>query len=125
MKQGRASVRKYGTYAVASAAAVGGLKLLQGVVKRAARHRRSKGETIQLGSHCLQCAPDHISLLSLNALAPNLVSKQRYKYVRAGCLSWPFRFKRLCSLLEKVSVARASCKDHGHWLHSRAPFKAL
>jgi hypothetical protein len=103
LKRDASLARRSTTYVLASVVAAGTFGILRSLLKRSARLQHSRAPTIQLSDGCLSCGGDDVSLVTLNALAPNLVSKQRYKYVPDGCLAWRFRFQRLCKLLKKVS----------------------
>lgn len=102
MTRKRVPLRRCGVYAVATAAAATGVRVLYGVLRRAAVAHQRLATTIDLDSGCLISQENKVSLLCMNALAPNLVSRQRYSYVPEGVLSWRFRYKKLCALLKKV-----------------------
>jgi hypothetical protein len=82
----------------------GSIGLVRVLVKRAIAHRRSCARTLQLRQGCLRCDNNQISIFCLNALAPNLVSKQRYKHVPDALLRWDYRFGVLKRLLQKVRI---------------------
>lgn len=89
---------------LASVALVGGVTMARAVTMRALAKRRSKAATIPLRDKCLACEDEEVSIFCLNTLAPNLVSKQRYRYVPDALLIWAYRFRVLCDMLAKVRI---------------------
>jgi hypothetical protein len=104
MSHKSSSQKRTNAYIVATALAVGSLGVLRALVRKpgGASNSRKRARTITLSDACLKCSDDEISVLTLNTLAPNLVSRQRYKYVPGHCLPWQYRFDRLQKLLKKV-----------------------
>jgi hypothetical protein len=94
-------------YALASAAVVLGTLGLLRVFKGPKALLRSRSATIRIHDGCLKCKDTQISVFSMNVLAPNLVSKLRYKHVPAVHLSWQYRFTRLKELLKEVWINTA------------------
>ena len=98
--------RNVSTYALVSVAVVAGsLGLLRALARSRSALKGTKAATLQLQDGCLRCGDSQISVFCMNALAPNLVSKARYKYASDAVLSWRHRFKLLKGLIEKVRAA--------------------
>lgn len=82
--------------------ALGSIAFLRSRLKASIAARARLAPTIKMGMKCLECDPQQVSIFSLNALSPNLVSKQRYKYCPWAYMKWEHRLPRLCAILEAV-----------------------
>lgn len=82
--------------------ALGSLAFLRSRLKASIAARARLAPTIKMGTKCLECGPHQVSVFSLNALSPSLVSKQRYKYCPWAYMQWEHRLPRLCAILEAV-----------------------
>lgn len=100
------SSRNVSTYALASVAALAGsLGLLRVLTRSRNALKGKKAATLQLREGCLRCGDSQVSVFCMNALAPNLVSKARYKYASDAVLSWRHRFRLLKDLIKTVRSA--------------------
>lgn len=82
--------------------ALGGIAFLRARIKASIAARARLAPTIKMGVRCLECGPQQVSIFSLNALSPSLVSKQRYKYCPWTYMEWKHRLPRLCAILDAV-----------------------